>query len=56
MRGFFSLKMNSERKSQISDEELEDDESDFFNPEDNWDEEDYEDDLDDEVYEREYCD
>jgi hypothetical protein len=50
--------MNSERKSQVSDEELEDDgindENEFFSPEDNWDEEEC--DEDDEPYEREYCD
>lgn len=58
MRGFFGLSMNSERKTQINPEELEDDgfddENDFFHPEDAWDEDSLDD--DDEPYEREYCD
>jgi hypothetical protein len=44
--------MSSERKTEIIDEEIEDKE-DFFQPEDNWDEDEYE---DDEPQEREYCD
>jgi len=49
-----SLKLNSERRSEISDEELLDDKEDFFNPEDDYD--DHYDDEDDEPEEREYCD
>ena len=45
--------MSSERKSQISEEEIPDDENDFFVPEDNYDDDEYE---DDEPEEREYCD
>ena len=60
MRGFSGLSMNSERKTEINPEELEDDsidENDFFCPEDDCDEEYSEDTLDeDEPYEREYCD
>ncbi len=58
MRRFSGLSMNSERKTQINPEELEDDgfddESDFFHPEDDWSEDSL--DEDDEPYEREYCD
>ncbi len=58
MRRFPSLSMNSERKTQINPEELEDDdfddENDFFHPEDDWDEDSF--DEDDDAYEREYCD
>lgn len=48
----FELECSMERKSEISEEELEDDGTDdeFFNPEDNWDDE------EDEPMEREYCD
>lgn len=55
--------MSIERKTGISTEEIEedlvDDESDFFYPEENWGEgccEDVLDDEDDEPIEREYCD
>ncbi len=58
MRGLSDLSMDSERKTEINPEELEDDgiddENDFFHPEDNWDEDSL--DNDDEPYEREYCD
>ena len=58
MREFLGLSMDGERKTQISPEELEDedfeDKADFFNPDDNWDEDSF--DEDDEPYEREYCD
>jgi len=52
MRRFYSLNMNSDRKTEINPEEIEDDENDFFCPEDDLDEGDY----DDEPQEREYCD
>ena len=52
MRRLYSLEMNSERKTDICDEEIEDKE-DFFQPEDNWNEDEYE---DTEPQEREYCD
>jgi len=45
--------MSTERRSEVSDEEIPDDESDFFVPEEDWDEDEYE---DDEPEEREYCD
>jgi len=53
MRRFERLELNTQRQSEISEEELiEDDKEEFFNPEDNWDDTDDE----DEPYEREYCD
>ena len=52
MYRFFELNMNSGRKTEIVDEELEDngtdEENDFFYDEDSYD--------DDEPYERDYCD
>ena len=61
MYRFSALSMNSERRTDINPEELEDDgfddENDFFCPEDDLSEEHSEDTLeDDEPYEREYCD
>lgn len=53
MRDIYSLNMDSERKSEISPEELEDDEDDLFYSDEEWDEDCYE---DDEPEEREYCD
>ncbi len=54
MYRLYSVKMSGERKTELVLEELPEDElegeDDFFNPEDNWDEE------DDEPQEREYCD
>ena len=53
MRKFKGLDFSTGRQSEISEEELpEDDKDDFFNPDDTWDD-DYE---DDEPEEREYCD
>jgi len=51
MYRLYCVEMNSERKTEIIDEEI-DDKDDFFQPEDNWDEDEY----DDEPQEREYCD
>ena len=47
-----SLSLSSERRSEVSDEELNDEKEGFFNPEDEYDDF-YE---DDEPEEREYCD
>ena len=52
MYRFYKLEMNSTRQTEIIDEELPDDEEEFFNPEYS-DDEAYE---DDEPQEREYCD
>ena len=51
MYRLYSIEMNSERKTDLVEEELPDDKDDFFSPEDNWDDE-----YDDEPQEREYCD
>ena len=52
MYRLYSLEMNSERRTELVDEELLEDKDDFFCPEDNGDE----DECDEEPQEREYCD